>query len=177
MKTFTAALLAATATATCSMFKATQCDQPTYWWYVATGSYAGCMKILDCASKIDPVKVAEDEERRNPTVVVEEEALNLFGAIRKSRTADNCGEQYTVGSYKYEQCVKSFVLQNLWEIEIDQDSQFKRSCVVNCAYETAGAAYLNLEYYNFMCGEWCSNFENECYTTCAASMPAAGLYQ
>jgi len=144
MKTFAAALLAATATATCSTFKSSQCMDQTYIWYVASGSYAGCMTTLGCARYIDADKKAEDEARHA--------TLNL-GFIRDNRTATNCATQYTEGSYKYNQCVKSFGLQNLFDFtaDIDVDGQYAPNCTVNCAnrttYETSsgnGAAYQNL---------------------------------
>ena len=65
---FAAALLAATATATCSFPKSSQCMDTTYLWYVASGSYAGCMTTLGCAKYIDADKKATDEARN----------LNLF---------------------------------------------------------------------------------------------------
>ena len=60
---FAAALLAATATATCSFNKSTQCTDSSYLWYVSTGSYAGCMDILGCHYYIDEDVKAEDEAR------------------------------------------------------------------------------------------------------------------
>ena len=68
--------------------------------------------------------------------------LNL-GIVRDNRTAENCATQYTEGSYKYNQCVKSLGLQNLFDFtaDIDVDGQYARNCTVNCAnrttYETA----------------------------------------
>ena len=90
---FAAALLAATATATCSFPKSSQCMDQTYIWYVASGSYAGCMTTLGCMKYIDADKKAEDEAR-NAT-------LNLW----YDPVLDQCAAKYDVNLSAYCDCI------------------------------------------------------------------------
>jgi len=183
---FAAALLAATATATCSTFKSSQCMDQTYIWYVASGSYAGCMTTLGCMRYIDADKKAEDEARRATLNLgalrqsrtpencatqytegsyyynqcVKSFGLQNLGALRQSRTPENCATQYTEGSYYYNQCVKSFGLQNLFDFtaDIDVDGQYARNCTVNCANRTTYETSSGAVYQNLSgSAAWCSS--------------------
>ena len=163
---FAAALLAATATANLNLGIvrdnrtaencATQYTEGSYKYNQCVKSL-GLQNLFDFTADID----VDGQYARNCTVncanrTTYETAGAVYqnlGAFRKSRTAENCATQYTEGSYKYNQCVKSFGLQNLFDFtaDIDVDGQYAPNCTVNCAnrttYETSsgnGAAYQNL---------------------------------
>ena len=65
MKTFAAAILAASVNAGCTHYKTPLCVDHFSWLYLSVGGYQNCMISLGCISYIDSAELAADEEYRS----------------------------------------------------------------------------------------------------------------